>query len=136
MKPIDLTIVDGEKGDCLRASIASLFDIELQQVPHFMLFCDSHIEWETVLAGFIWSMGYNWTANGDPTESKAINTDQTVNGFTEAAVPSKNFPGKMHSVVIDTRGIVVHDPSPKRAYHGINVIESGEIVSWLIFEKH
>ncbi len=135
MTPKDLTIIDGENGDCLRASIASLFDLDLQQVPHFILFNGS-IEWETVLSGFIWAMGYNWISNGDPTESKIINSDQTIKGFTEACVPSKNFPEKFHSVVINSSGLVVHDPNPKHAYQGINVIESNEIISWMVFEKY
>ena len=112
MIPINQTIVHGEKGDCLRASIASLFELDLQQVPHFMLF-KCPIAWEDILSGFVWGMGYNWIANGDPTESKVIHSDQTINGLTEACVPSKTFGGKHHSVLIDISGLVVHDPNPE-----------------------
>lgn len=132
MKPTDQIIQHPQIGDCLRASIASLFELDFQQVPHFQMFDN----WQTVLAGFIWSMGYNWTTNGDPNESMIVRPDKTINGFTEACVPSKNYPGAFHSVVIDTAGFVAHDPHPKRQYQGINVFDSGDIVSWLVFEPN
>ncbi len=133
MIPVDQTVVHGERGNCLQASIASLFELKLEQVPHFMLF-NGPIQWNDVLYCFIWAMGYDWIANGDPTESKIIKRDRTINGLTEACVPSKNFPEKYHSVIIDINGNVVHDPGPKKSYLGINVIESGDIVSWIIFK--
>jgi hypothetical protein len=133
-KPIYQTIFHPEKGDCCRAAIATLFNLEAEQVPHFMLF--GVPEWGKVLSGFIWSMGYDFIDNGDPNKSLKIEDHQTINGITEAAVKSKNFPGKFHSVLINTKGVVVHDPHPRKDYLGINVFESGDIDSWMIFKKH
>lgn len=125
--------MDDEIGNCLQASIASLFELDLELIPHFNLFTSPY-KWEEVLSGFIWAMGYNWTNNGDPTESKIIKDCHTVGGFTEACVPSKNYPGKFHSVVIDKNGIVANDPHPKKSYQGIDIFKSGDVVSWMIFE--
>lgn len=38
MKPVYQTIIDKEIGDCQRAAAASLFELKIEQVPHFILF--------------------------------------------------------------------------------------------------
>ena len=40
MKPIFQTITHDNRGDCHRAAVASIFDLEIEQVPHFRLFDD------------------------------------------------------------------------------------------------
>lgn len=132
MKKVFQTITDKNRGDCHRASIASLFDLEIEQVPHFRLFNDE--TWGNVFSGFIWGLGYDWTANGELGKNKLLECD-SINGYFEACVPSANYPDRTHSVIIDLKGLIVHDPHPKKAWLGKNVLKSGDLKYWSIFKK-
>ncbi len=43
MKPIYQTIFGGKEGNCMQAAIASILEIPLENVPHFMLYAED--EW-------------------------------------------------------------------------------------------
>lgn len=133
MTPIFQNIYHPTKGDCHRASMASLFDIDLEQVPHFGLY--SKERWPYAMQGFIWGMGYEWTGNGKPGKD-LLDSRHSVNGFFEASVPGGSVPTHAaHSVIIDLSGIVVHDPDKGQAWNGINVLESGQLQWWTMIEK-
>lgn len=38
MHKVYQTIVDKGRGDCMRAAIASMFELDILQVPHFLMF--------------------------------------------------------------------------------------------------
>lgn len=135
MIPVNQTIVDKGRGDCFRAASASLLDLEIIQVPHFILFGTPG--WQPVFLSFFRCLGWRYygVVNFSETESNDIPDENTINGFTMASVPSRNFVDVSHSVVIDTSGLVVHDPHPGKSYQGENVIDSGVVDYWYLFEK-
>jgi hypothetical protein len=132
MKPVDQSISDPERGDCQRATIASLLNFEIEQVPHFRLFADNM--WQYVYTEFLWSVGFSFEGTGYPGKSE-LRVEDSFDGFFSAAVGSKNFEGKTHSVVIDMQGVVVHDPSPTKKYQGENVLESGALLHWALVSR-
>jgi len=138
MKPVDQTVIDRGFGNCLQASIASLFELELSMVPNFIRYSDA--SWTCILNSFIWSIGYEWVGTGYPVDDEnkrvqSLTDGYDVNGHIEAAVPSKSFDGARHSVIINLKGLVVHDPNPNKMWEGINVLESGDLKHWTLFKK-
>lgn len=133
MIPIDQTIVDDKRGDCHRAVVASLFELELEQVPHFVLFDNAN--WFDIYFHFFYALGYEYIDLGKLKTHK-LKLEDSINGYFDASVKSKTFKNKKHAVIIDIKGVVVHDPNPNKLWHGINVLESGELCSWNIFKKH
>jgi len=132
MTPVDQTVVDSGFGNCHQAVMASLFDLDITQVPNFILYPDT--QWWTVYWYFIYGLGYEWVGTGYPGQHSLADTE-TINGSIEAVVPSRTFPGKTHAVLIDSAGVVVHDPNPNKLWQGVNVLESGDLKSWSIIEK-
>lgn len=132
MTPVFQSIVDQGRGDCQRAAIASLFDLKLEQVPHFKLFGP---DWWRVYYYFLMGIGYEFhgTSMGDRHRDKR-NYD-SVNGFFLATVPSRSYEGVRHSVIIDEKGVIVHDPNPNGLWQGVNVVESGDLVHVDIIER-
>src|SRR5574337_469578 len=128
MTPVFQTVVDKGRGNCHQAAIASLFDLELSQVPNFRLFPDA--TWFNVYWYFIYALGYEHKGSGYPDRAK-LREHGNVNGFVSAVVPSKTFgPGTTHAVILDLDGLVVHDPNSNQRWMGINVVESGELLHW------
>ena len=136
MTPVNQTIVDPGRGDCHRAAIASLLNLEIEQVPHLRLFPDDR--WHHVMCGFLWGCGYDWQGTGYPNKHKYPVDYPNVDGYVIATVPSKEFNGKKdddgneitHAVVMNSDGLVVHDPQPNKAYQGVNILKSGECKHW------
>lgn len=129
MKKIYQTIVSQENGNCMQAAIASLFDLELDEVPNFIqLQIDDpgkNANLEEML--FIQERGYEYCCyfpsmsyDKKPTEEqiertlKILDADNGVNGYFYASVPSKTFPDGSHAVIIDKYMNVVHDPNPNQ----------------------
>ena len=132
MKPVYSEVYDKFKGDCLRASIASIFDLELCQVPHFRLFPDEQERF--IVSGFYWGMGYDWVKVGNPGKEE-LKIEDSVNGFFEACVISSYGDDFTHSVVIDLNGVVVHDPNKNNSIKGENVFKNGALKWWTITKK-
>ena len=57
----------------------------------------------------------------------------SIDGFVMASVPSDFFEGCTHSVVMDLKGVVVHDPSPNKQWQDKNALESGQLNHWKMF---
>ena len=110
-------------GDCLRASVASLLELKIKQVPHFMGYGMARCG---VFIRFLDLTGHDYWGVAD---AKELSPNDSIGGFFLASVPSKNKEDTNHAVIIDTAGLVVHDPTKdgKESYQGINVIESGDL---------
>lgn len=105
-------------GDCLRACVASIFELPIEQVPHFAA---AEPNWFNAIQRWLRPMGLVLDTEHHPP------TDQPPRwtmGWWIASVESENFPGQTHAVVM--RGTmteygdgdaaswmdVAHDPSP------------------------
>jgi hypothetical protein len=135
MTPVFQSTVDKGKGDCQRAAVASLFDLELEQVPHFRLY--SSDTWWRVYYYFLIGIGYKFHGTSMAERHRDIGRRnyESVNGLFLATVPSRTIDGILHNVLIDEMGVVVHDPNPNKRWFGINVIESGELIHVDIIER-
>lgn len=155
MTPVFQTIVDKDHGNCMQAAMASLFDLPLDAVPHFLECGD---QWFSVMNEFIKSRGfeYNFMLHNkryitlySPTfecfkkpkwHKKSIITPKRlykepgVNGYFYAGVLSPNnfdFKDKIihtHAVIIDRDYNVVHDPNP--AYKDILGYPLGSLMGY------
>ena len=123
MTPQKLTISSPDNGDCLRACIASLLDLPIEQVPNFMdngkgndglWFSDP----QDGMNAFLLRNGYEYTGYGHPKE--AIQLCAGVDGYYVGVVNSVNFVGSTHAVIF--HGLeLAFDPSTKGQWQGIGV---------------
>lgn len=137
MKPVfqeyDRYSDDGSmKPDCLRACVASLFELHISQVPHFIMFPDDQY-WD-VFKYFIWSIGYCWKDTGHKGRH-SFEDAPAIGGYHLACVRTGEKPRDTHVVIIDTSGLVVHDPNGGEIWKGKNIIESGDMIWWSLIEK-
>lgn len=104
MKPVYQTTFGYPNGNCFQAALASILELPLEKVPHFML--DLTNDWFMELRNWLGQFGLD-----------AI----CVRGESEAFLPSKGYyimggrrPGRtyLHAVVA-CNGQVVHDPLPE-----------------------
>jgi hypothetical protein len=144
MKKVFQTVVDPNKGNCMQAVIASLFDKELEEVPNFIE-CE---DWFKSLYEFIQPLGYDYHGmfhnknysrlltptfscfNEEVWHAPSILTRANlkkykgVNGYFFASVLSPKYfnykdglEAHTHAVIVDVNCNVVHDPNPE--YKGI-----------------
>ena len=112
MIPVVQSIVRGEgepgvPGDCLRACVASIFELPLEDVPHFV--ADPRT-WLPALADWLSPMGLgiDYEEYGGAWEKAPRRLHE---GHWIAGVSSQRFPGGRHAVVMDFDRIA-WDPSP------------------------
>ena len=119
MKKVFQTVVDSGKGNCMQAAIASLLELDLEDVPNFIEFVGKG-QWLKTMHGFLNEKGYDAITVG---KSKGQGTqwlkdlakfDNGVNGYLYASVPSRTFENGTHAVIVDTDLRVVHDPNPNQ----------------------
>jgi len=105
--------VNGVYGDCQRAVIASLLDLPIVDVPHFLSECkgDAVIYWE-LLQEFLRGKGYSWLVV--PAKSGAAFFGSEGDIYHEISGPSPRGNGVIHAVV-GCNGYVVFDPHPTNA---------------------
>lgn len=120
MKKVYQTIVDPVRGNCTVAAFASLLELELENIPHFNLY-DEH--WGEVQYAFMYFLGYKLEAVINPTTISDIPKDKSINGHFFASVKSKTFKDASHAVIMDTNGIVTHDPNPNELWLGVDLIK-------------
>lgn len=134
MKPVKQQIVDQGRGDCMRATVASLLELEIEAVPHFIL---HGTRWHNIFVSFLEACGWNWEGlmNYSETGPNILKKEDSIDGYFYTVVPSKNFENTWHAVVMDMNGVIVHDPSPREGYVNENVLETGSIVAWHRFSK-
>lgn len=123
MKPVDMIDVPkgddpAAMGDCLRACIASIWEVKVGLVPHFMAI--------DKLARFHWTYSLDqWLAPQGlwycewPIEPRVWNVFVPMQGiYVVGAGGSPRFPGRKHAVVVRldrAHGeMIVHDPHPSR----------------------
>lgn len=123
MIPIYQTVVDKNKGNCMQAAMASLFEIPLEKVPNFI----EHEHWFHPFYDLIREQGaeYDGCLYNGPEVLKEFKPEQIkdqpgINGFFYASVYSpKYFDPSLdraalttHAVIIDKDFNIVHDPNP------------------------
>jgi hypothetical protein len=118
MKKVYQTIIDSEKGNCMQAAIASLLDLELNDVPNFIEFVEDG-NWHTTMYGFLHDKGYRMCSIYKERKStdfliKVTHFDGGVDGYFYASVPSQTFDGVSHAVIVDKDLNIVHDPNPNQ----------------------
>ncbi len=112
---------DGTPGDCFRACLAMLADVELTDAPHAVIY----LSWFSVARRFIRDVHigsdllcYEWDGSfdlyGDGVERPVIATG-----------PSPRGPFKHCVIANSVTGEVVHDPHPSRAgLKGIELVDA------------
>jgi hypothetical protein len=140
MKKIYQRIDDPRHGDCFKCAIASLLDLEYEEVPHFIEMGDN---WVVETQNFFAKHGYNWTGRmlynprmvflENPTWNlyenlwpfeectfSAIKPEYGINGLFLAGVyspkyttPSEHPVSHLHSVLCDIDFNIVFDPNPE-----------------------
>jgi hypothetical protein len=115
MKKVYQTIINKNNGDCMQACIASLFELELNEVPNFIKLGD---RWFNEMNEIYKERGRSHICC--ITKKESIDTeflkriakfDGGINGYLYASVPSQTFSDVGHAVVIDLDLNIVHDPN-------------------------
>ncbi len=117
MKKVYQNIVGGDNGDCARAVMASLFDLDLDQVPPLYPNETQGREKAKFLEskGYVgWRCFYKEDWNEKPTIKEVAKVDGGINGYFYASVPSQTFEGVSHAVVVDKELNIIHDPNPNQ----------------------
>lgn len=125
MIPVMQTVVgDGQdgrpNGDCLRACVASIFELPIEEVPHFVDI-NPPSGWLTALQEWLRPFGL---ALMDRQYKKPCDVPEFwPSGWWIASVESENFPGLRHAIVMfgiddappgeDWYRQIGHDPSPR-----------------------
>lgn len=121
MKPVKQAIAHdpakGINGDCFRAVIASLLELPIEEVPHFIHDgLDDPNTWYVRLTEWLRPRGlayleHDVSADGGEGWRKYF-AGQNVNLYHAITGPSPRFKGEMHCVV-GRNGEVVFDPHPE-----------------------
>jgi hypothetical protein len=121
--PVFQTTVDKEKGDCLRAALASILELKLEDVPHLRLLGEN---WFETMYSFLWDNGYEF--HGSKYGTDILTYDKGVKGYYIVQGKSRTYPDCKHNVVFKD-GKMVHDPNPSNK--GLATIED----CWMIEPK-
>ena len=137
MKRIDQQIVSKKDGDCTRACLASILELPIDAVPNFMRF-KKH--WFKVFHNFLRVLGYEYIGLGFPLSEDRPRGDKlkdtpNVKGYVIGSVPSKNFKNIGHSVVINLKGKIVHDPNPDKQWQNINALKTNQLQHWMMIAE-
>jgi len=117
MKKVFQTIVDKGNGNCMQAVVASLFDLDLNDVPHFLEYGD---KWYEIFDKFLNDRGFEFTyINRRPNDDldfmrKIAHFDGGVDDYFFGVVSSQTYKDVTHAVVIDSDLNIVHDPNPNQ----------------------
>lgn len=137
MKKVYQTIVDKEKGNCMQAVVASLFEKDLEEVPNFINFGD---DWYFELRHYLRTINeeYNpifmYRKQGrEKTLEEIAKYDGGVDGYFWGSVPSQTYnDATTHAVVCDINLNIVHDPNPNQKALDV---DSSEIIDILTLKK-
>lgn len=141
MKKVYQRIVSKGEGDCVRAALSTLFNIEYEEC--YPLKPDESQAYNMMM--MYRKMGYNDFSfyhpspqsieRGFPTLQEVLEFDGGINGLFYASVKSRTFEEGTHAVLIDKTGTVVHDPNPNEKCLGLTIEEVLGVVvtgSWHI----
>lgn len=139
MKPVKQTLVCGKNGTCMQAALASLFETDINKTIDVMK--SSEKNWMPDLIYWVRTntvYEYKGIVSAHEDSSKTLDALQSlyaVNGFFYGVVPSRNFKGESHALIIDRNGIVVHDPNPDNKWLGVDTVLTKELEYWYRFES-
>lgn len=119
MIPVDQEFVDdrenGQFGDCQRAVIASLLELPLSEVPHFLQETgDNNLQFWTAIQTFLAKRGLLHVSFSKFDAAFYTETYGTPAIYHEISGPSPRGKGLWHCVV-GCNGKLVHDPHPSKA---------------------
>lgn len=119
MKKVYQKIIDKENGDCLRAVIASLLELEIENIPlmNGVLGTNQFLEMNDFLKtkGLKFSPISNISKEKDGIDFIDIaKYDGGINGYFYASVNSQTFEDIGHAVIVDSNMNIVHDPNPNQ----------------------
>lgn len=141
MKKVYQKLVDPKRGDCMQAVYASLFNMELEEVPPFIDFGE---DWMIKIREFLAEKGYKIKTvlyNGKNVMSEyhieRVKDYEGIDGLFYGVVNSPKFylEGGTHAIIVDKDLNIVHDPNPGYAgvkdypyaeelgHHGITCVE-------------
>ncbi len=106
MKPIMQTILTGRLANCFQASLASIFEMEIAQVPNFNEIRDA--DWEIAYHKWLEERGFAVIYCYEAGFSKARTSKIFGYHLITVHSPRGNF---LHSLV-GLNGVPVHDPFP------------------------
>ena len=137
MIKLNQKIINRDNGDCTRACVASIFELPIDAVPNFIRF---GANWFPLFHAYLRFCGYEYIGSGYPLSDKYPRGDKledspNVKGYVIASVPSKNYKKIGHSVVMNLKGKIVHDPNPKKQWQNINALKTGELNSWMMISR-
>lgn len=126
MKKIDQEFIhdpeNGVVGDCMRACIASVLELQREDVPHFGAM--EGVTWLKEYVRWLNKHGFSvYTQFGDHDTHPVMQDDENPYYFAIGRTP--RHPEITHMVVC-RNGAVVHDPHPSRK--GLMSIEAFEIL--------
>lgn len=104
---------NGQYGDCMRAMIASLLELPIATVPHFLQMAKGNPGdfWHRVNS-FLAERGYEYLSMGDKhRDGYAVD----MGGYHEIYGPSPRDPANVFHAVVGLNGKIVFDPHPSRA---------------------
>jgi hypothetical protein len=118
MKKVFQTIVDKKHGNCMQAAVASLLELELEQVPNFISYGE---DWGKVWWNFWDEKGYSYypttivkSKRGTEELKNVAKFDKGINGYFYATVNSQTYSDGTHAIIVDENLNVVHDPNPNQ----------------------
>lgn len=123
MKLVDQQEIDlNGRGDCMRACLASLLELPMEEVPHLRAIQMDTGTWFGAFTTFLKKHGYEFQGTfyfnpyrPDGQWSELAKRSLGVDGFFMAGGPSPRGAVGGHAVIIDSLGQIVHDPHPSRA---------------------
>lgn len=104
MTAVEQTITDAGRGNCLQACVASVLDLPIDRVPHFLDFGDN---WFHALELFMDNYGIEYEGTGG---TRTISEYEGVDGYIIACGES---PRHRHHAVVYKDGEMIHDPHPE-----------------------
>ena len=113
MKPVDQIVLSGPESDCLRACVASILEMALEEVPNFA----EEEDWVGALDRFLQPLGLQHIPL-DAGDAGKVANDWAPGGYYIAV--GRTVRERYHAVVAH-QGQVVHDPYPTR--QGLKVEE-------------
>ena len=120
MKKVEQKEVGKGTGDCMRASIASVLEIDLHAVPH--LTRTDQKKWFSVMYYFFAAYEKLYSGMWYPNQGKrTLLKRHSINGFYLAVVNSRNYSPEeniTHMLVMDESWTVAHDPHPDKKWQG------------------
>ena len=137
MIKIDQRIVDKGKGDCTRACVVSILELDIDSVTNFI---ELGGDWFNPFWKFLHNhgceyYGTGWIKSDGRPHGLLLAESPNIDGLVVASVPSSLYEGIDHSVVMDLEGLIVHDPNPNKAWQDKNVVQSGHLQHWMMIGR-